>query len=638
MSVSNKVSSRAPAIIVIVAIALLAVFAPAGSGGPIQASHGGMDTMAIDVNPAGNSAGAVGAIDQCGRINRNGTMDADEDFIDGLFVDVVGQNIPAVNTKGTPSPADDTGGILGYGYRFNYQAAQFTVSDQEYTTDTVNILASNPGSSIFNSPEPSEPLPDNNDNNRWESTVFDMADQATSAPESGSGVLDRLSITAEATAPAGQYLFNLTDNFHVDAGGTAFPPHSTGLANIAVGVGSLPTCGALIASYGYYHPVTPARILDTRTFPQGVPSGKVQAGDAGIITVDVTGIGGVPATGVSAVVVNATATQLTGAPGSFLTVYPSGDVKPNASNLNFVQNQDVPNLVTVGVGPDGNVKVFNAAGAAHVIFDVVGWYGGPTGGSQFKPLEPKRILSTRDGIGAPAGVKIGANQSIVVDVTDTFSSGVPASGVTAVVVNTTVTEADTNSFVTVYPADATLPNASNLNFVAGQTVPNLVTVKVGVGGANDGKVKVYNKVGNTHVIFDVVGFYGSAGTEVFTPLTPSRFLDTRTSPQGSPPGKVQAGDPGIITVDVTKGSVPSTATGVIINTTVTEPTINSFLTVYPSGVTRPDPASNLNFSGGQTVPNLVIVKTGGDGNVKAYNKLGQTHVIFDNVGYFAPVP
>jgi len=629
MSVSNKVSSRAPAIVVVVAIALLAVFVPAGSGGPIQASHGGMDTMAIDVNPAGNSAGAVGTIDQCGRINRNGTMDADEDFIDGLFIDVVGQNIPAVDNKGTPSPADDTGGILGYGYRFNYRAAQFTVSDQEYTTDTVNILASNPGSSIFNSPEPSEPLPDNNDNNRWESTVFDMADMETSPPESGSGVLDRLSITAETTVPAGQYLFNLTDNFHVDAGGTAFPPHSTGLANIAVAVGSVPTCGALITSYGYYHPVTPARILDTRTFPQGVPSGSVK--NNAEITVDVTGVGGVPTSAdVSAVVINTTAVGGT-APASFLTVYPSGETKPLASNLNLLQGQTIPNLVTVGVGPDGNVKVYNAAGETHVIVDVVGWYGGPTSGSRFNPLPPTRILSTRDGIGAPAGVKVGPLSSITVDVTNTFGSGVPANGVTAVVLNVTVTEATANSFLTVYPQDPK-PAVSNLNFGAGQTVPNLVIVKL---GTDNNTVKVYNQAGSTHVIFDVVGWFGSAQGDVFTPLSPSRFLDTRTSPQGVPAGKVQNNSE--ITVDVTKGSVPSTATGVIVNTTVTGPTQNSFLTVFPADVTRPT-ASNLNFLTGQTVPNLVIVKTSATGDVKAYNAVGQTDVIFDNVGYFAPVP
>ena len=71
------------------------------------------------------------------------------------------------------------------------------------------------------------------------------------------------------------------------------------------------------------------------------------------------------------------------------------------------------------------------------------------------------------------------------------------------------------------------------------------------------------------------------------------------------------------------------------NTTVTEPTQGSYLTVWPSGVARPL-ASNLKFSMGQTVPNLVIVKTGSGGNVQVYNNTGQVHVIFDAVGYFAP--
>jgi len=639
MSISNKVVLRATPFVVVGAFALFAVLSPVSPGAPIQATHGGMDTMAIDVlTDPSNTSSTVGTIDKCARINKNGTQDAaiGEDFIDGIFIDVVGQNIPPVDNKGTSTPADDTGGIIGYGYTLNYQAAQFTLSDQEYTTDTVNIVASNPGSSLFSTPPPSEPLPDDNVNNRWESAVIDMAAQETSAPESGSGVLDRLSITAEGTAVAGQYLLNLSDHFHVDASGNGFGPHSTGLANIAVGVNVAPVCGTLITSYGYYHPVAPYRVLDTRTGPQGVPSGIADPGET--ITVDVTAVGGsgVPATGVSAVVVNATVTQPTA--GSFLTVYPSGDEMPLASNLNFVAGQTVPNLVTVGVGPDGNVKVYNAVGQTHVIFDIVGWYGGPTSGSRFNPLSPARILDTRIGQGAPAA-PVGQNATITVDVTNV--GGVPpmSSGVTAVVLNTTVTQPTMGSFLTVYPAATpdVRPTASNLNFLGGQTVPNLVIVKVGVGGANDGKVKVYNAVGSTHVIFDVVGWYDDTDGFVFNALSPSRFLDTRTTPQGVPAGKVQQGNPGIVTVDVTKESVPATATGVIVNTTVTAPTQPSYLTVYPSDVSPPT-ASNLNFLTGQTIPNLVMVKTGLDGQVKAFNAVGQVHVIMDCVGYFAAVP
>ena len=104
--------------------------------------------------------------------------------------------------------------------------------------------------------------------------------------------------------------------------------------------------------------------------------------------------------------------------------------------------------------------------------------------------------------------------------------GVPASGVTGVVMNVTVTAPSTGGFLTVYPDDVSRPLASNLNFVAGQTVPNLVVMRVPVSGIVD----FYNLDGNTHVLADVVGFYdGDTSTDAgrLIPLTPQRLLDTR---------------------------------------------------------------------------------------------------------------
>ena len=394
----------------------------------------------------------------------------------------------------------------------------------------------------------------------------------------------------------------------------------------ATGGDNPPTCNP--ALLGYYHPLPPYRVLDTRYGPYGSPAGKMPPN--GVVTVDVTGgASGVPGADVSAVVLNATVTEPTAA--GFLTIYPSRAQRPVASNLNFGLGQTVPNLVTVKVGLDGNIKVYNSSGLTHVIFDVVGWYGSATAGSRFNAVSPFRILDTRSSPqGAPAG-KVGAQSNITVDVTGMAGSGVPASGVSAVVVNATVTEPTEASYLTVYPSDAQRPLASNLNFAVGQTVPNLVTVKVGA----DGNVKVFNAAGQTHVIFDVVGWYGSTSGDLFHPLTPNRILDTRTGPQPIPPGKV--GSNAEVTIDVTgAGTVPITGpTSLVVNTTVTAPTAPSYLTVYPSGITRPL-ASNLNFAAGQTVPNLVIVKVGLDGNVKAYNNNGQTQIIFDAVGYFSP--
>jgi hypothetical protein len=82
-----------------------------------------------------------------------------------------------------------------------------------------------------------------------------------------------------------------------------------------------------------------------------------------------------------------------------------------------------------------------------------------------------------------------------------MSSTVPPA---AVVVNVTVTNPTAPSFLTVWPDGSTKPLASDLNYVAGLTVPNLVVVKLGANGAID----LYNASGMTDVIVDVVGWYG----------------------------------------------------------------------------------------------------------------------------------
>jgi hypothetical protein len=74
---------------------------------------------------------------------------------------------------------------------------------------------------------------------------------------------------------------------------------------------------------------------------------------------------------------------------------------------------------------------------------------------------------------------------------------------TAVVINVTVTGPTAPSYLTVYPDGTQRPLASDLNYVAGATVPNLAVVKLGA----DGKLAIYNFAGSTHVIVDVLGWY-----------------------------------------------------------------------------------------------------------------------------------
>ena len=232
-------------------------------------------------------------------------------------------------------------------------------------------------------------------------------------------------------------------------------------------------------------------------------------------------------------------------------------------------------------------------------------------GSTYFPLTPTRILDTRDGTGGPIG-PLGQDASL--DLTVAGAAGLPATGVTAVVLNVTATEATAeDSYLTVYPAGTSRPVASNLNFMAGWTSTNLVTVAVPASGEKAGKVTIYNEVGEVNVVADISGWYSANGGPVgatYHSLPPARVLDTRYA-TGGVGGPVVGGQ----TIDVAVtgvGGIPATGvSAVVLNVTAVFDTFDldspeSFLTVYPSGAGRPL-ASNLNYRAWlPALPNLVV--------------------------------
>jgi hypothetical protein len=250
---------------------------------------------------------------------------------------------------------------------------------------------------------------------------------------------------------------------------------------------------------GFFNPLVPSRLLDTRDGTGGFPIGPLSASSS--LALQVTGRGGVPSTGVSAVVLNVTVTGPTA--HGFVTVWPDGGSRPLASNLNFVPGQTVPNRVIVKVGTGGRVDFYNLAGTADLVADVGGYFTDSTvggRGARFVGLTPTRILDTRDGTGGYPVGPIGPDSSYAVNI---WGAGGVVRGATAVVANVTVANPTAPGFLTAWPSDAPRPTASDLNFVPGQTVPNLVVVKIGI----DGKIKLYNLAGTTDAVVDVVGYY-----------------------------------------------------------------------------------------------------------------------------------
>jgi hypothetical protein len=376
------------------------------------------------------------------------------------------------------------------------------------------------------------------------------------------------------------------------------------LGGLAITGGTVPA-SAGDASKSFV-PVTPTRFVDTR---QGLGGSQLHAGET--LVMPVAGRSPVPPSGAVAVAINVTVTN----PSSvgFLTVWPSGKDRPVASNLNYVAQETVANLVIVGVGSDGAVSVYSQQ-STDVVIDVVGWfYAG------FNPVTPARLMDTRQGLG---GMVLGPHERR--DLIVQRQGGLPDKVIGAVALNVTVTEPTQAGFLTVWPSGVAQPLASNINFVAGKTTPNAVVVGVGSGG----RISLYNSDGNSHVIVDVAGWFAPG----FGAVTPVRVMDTRDGLGGLKlaPGEVR-------NLKVTgHGDVPdSTAVGAVsLNVTATDPTAAGFLTVWPAGLPRPL-ASNLNFTAGRTVANAVPVGVDENGQISIYNSSGNTDVIVDVTGWYA---
>jgi hypothetical protein len=170
------------------------------------------------------------------------------------------------------------------------------------------------------------------------------------------------------------------------------------------------------------------------------------------------------------------------------------------------------------VGPTGQVTVYNHTGTAQLVVDVNGYFtsgqAAPANASLFNPITPVRLLDTRIS-GAPLGPGQTLSQAVA------GQDGIAAAA-TAVVSNVTATDTTQASYFTVYPGGSR-PLASDVNWQAGQTVPNLTIATLGSGGATT----IYNHAGSADAIMDAFGYFAA------DPSAPAALaVTTTTLPEG----------------------------------------------------------------------------------------------------------
>lgn len=377
-------------------------------------------------------------------------------------------------------------------------------------------------------------------------------------------------------------------------------------------------------------PLTPARILDTRTGPDATTidgeflgAGIQPAG--GVIELQVAGRGGVP-DGATAAFLNIAAA---GSPvNGYVTAYPcDADERPITSNLNYVGGRAASAAAIAKIDGDGRVCLFTSS-TAHLIVDVNGFV--PAGGT-VEPLVPARLLETRSGLatidGTAAGIgRVGAGSTTRLVVTD--RGGVPADA-EAVLVNVTAINPSTSTYLTVYPCGAAEPTAASLNAPAAGVVNNLVLAKVGTGG----EICIFSSSA-TDLVVDASAYVPAGGG--LTSIVPARLWETRigagnTTIDGQRQGTGRIGV-GTVQVEIAgRGGVPDIASGAMLNVAAIKPDTGGYITLWPCDQPMPT-AANVNFAAGSVVSNAVFVKIDPNGQVCFASTAG-TDLAIDVVGY-----
>jgi hypothetical protein len=391
---------------------------------------------------------------------------------------------------------------------------------------------------------------------------------------------------------------------------------------------------------GGYTKVTPARLLDTRS-GLGVPGGaKAKLGTGKTVNLQVTGRGGVANSAVSAVVLNLTVTGPTAS--GYLTAYPTGQARPGTSSINFPRNWTGANLVTVPVGTNGQVSIYNFSGATHVIADVMGYYrtdaapntAGSYGG--YFPLTPERMLDTRDGsLGGP--LPGGYYVTIPIDFSEADNPHI-----TAFAVNVTMNRAERSGYLTAFDGDENhVPSTSALNFVPGQTVTNMAIVPTSpcysCTSPTTPMIAILNgSPGSVEVIVDIVGIYDDGTYEDglrFKALRPTRIVDTRKSL-----GATKLGTAATKTVAVRNTVAGVDTFALVTNTTGILPTAGTYLTLWAHDGSPLPGVSTLNPGWGQIVSNMTMTELGAANDFNVYNRYGSIDVAVDVTGTMESYP
>jgi len=470
----------------------------------------------------------------------------------------------------------------------------------------------------------------------------------TSGGARNDGTVFRYQSSATLTVSvAGQGSVTSTDGFincpgtctHAYAGGTPVTLHAmpssdwafSGWTGACSGVGACNltmtanlAVTAVFVEPGHgiqFTPVTPCRLVDTRTTNSPIVGGTSQ-------DFAVPQLGGcdIPS---SASAYSLNVTVVPHEPLGYLTIWPAGQAQPTVSIMNSLDGRTKANAAIVPAGSDGAVSVF-ASNTTDLVLDIDGYFTAP--GSQtleFYPLAPCRVIDTRNANGNLGGPSLTGGQPRNFPVTESTClqgiSNPQAYSFNFTVVPTQQDPGQPLGYLTVWPEGGSQPTVSTLNNLTATVVANAAIVPAGTGGG----ISVFAS-NNTDLVVDINGYFAAPGTSGLKlyPVAPCRVLDTRQVGSGNP---IQ----GTLAVNVTGSACapPAAAQAYVFNATVVPSGPLGYLTLWPDGGQQPL-ASTMNALDGEITSNMAIVPST-NGSIDAFAS-NPTQLVLDISSYFAP--